>query len=149
MKISEHGLTFIKNEEGCVLHIYKDVAGFPTIGIGHLLTADEKHYGIFNNGITDQQALNILKSDVIRFENVLNAYVKTQLNQNQFDALLSLIFNCGPFPITRGTLGILLNNNEFDKVPDEMLKWCHSGKNVLPILRDRRVREVNLFLMQV
>lgn len=149
LKVSDAGLEFITNEEGVVLHVYLDQVGLETIGVGHLLTADDKTTGKFKSGITRDQAIALLKKDVLATENTIKKYITVLLNQNQFDALASMLFNTGPSPVVTGTLGKLINAENFTAVPDEMAKWCHAGNKVLPALQARRRREGTLFTKPV
>src|SRR5215472_3618425 len=91
MKTSQNGLNFIAREEGEVDHVYNDVAGIPTIGVGHVVRPGES----FPNGITHDQAMQILAGDVGIAENQVNTRVTATMTQNQFDALVSFTFNCG------------------------------------------------------
>lgn len=145
LTVSKAGLELITREEGVVLHIYKDQVGLDTIGVGHLLTPSEKASGIFKSGITRDQALDLLKKDVVATQNTIKKYIAVELNQNQFDALASMIFNTGPGPISTGNLGKLINAERFSEVPDEMMKWCHGGGQILPVLQKRRKTESTLF----
>lgn len=145
LRTSKSGINLIIQEEGLVLHVYKDQAGYPTVGVGHLLTSEEKSSGIFNNGISKEQAIELLKKDLVRTENLIKKYLVYPLNQNQFDALVSMIFNTGGAPIITGTLGKLINAGKIVEVPDEMLKWCYAGGVILPVLQKRRKREATLF----
>jgi len=64
MKISDNGIEKLMEWEGVILHVYKDAAGLPTIGVGHLIQKGED----FSNGITHDQAFELLKKDLVRFE---------------------------------------------------------------------------------
>ena len=162
MKTSANGLQFLKNEEGMVLHIYKDKAGLPTIGIGHLLTKFELASHIVNingvpvsltGGITEQQALDLLAQDMGRFEDVINSYVKTQLTQNQFDAMESLSYNIGDGGFEQSSALVAINAGKFDEVPADIMKWNKitvNGQHVVDEeLTERRAREVKLWNGQV
>jgi GH24 family phage-related lysozyme (muramidase) len=135
MKTSEAGLEFIKDQEGCVLHVYRDQVGKRTIGIGHLITDDDPDY---SDGITMDQALEILAGDVARFERAVNSY-NLDLTQNQFDVLVDFSFNCG-----EGALAQLLSHG-LDQVPDQLPKWCHGGGQVIDALVRRRAAEIHLW----
>lgn len=85
--------------EGCKLTAYKDVAGIPTIGIGH--TGHDVQMG---DKISQDEAYRLFREDVARFEDVINkldhdtmpkADLFGGLSQRQFDALVSLTYNCG------------------------------------------------------
>ena len=100
MNISPNGLKFLMEAEGCVLKIYKDSAGYPTIGTGHLIRKGED----FSAGLTTEQAQDLLQKDLVRFEAVVNEKVTVALTQNQYDALVSFAFNVGDGPAAFLTL---------------------------------------------
>ncbi len=94
MSLSSEGLDFIKKYEELRLKTYKDQAGYETIGYGHKVLPGED----FSKGITEAQALDLLKQDVQSTVNAVNAGlkdVKASVKQNQFDALVSLAYNAG------------------------------------------------------
>ena len=91
MKINNEGLDLIKKFEGCVLHAYDDGYGNLTIGYGHC--ANDVYNGQI---ITQSEAEQMLINDLKRFEDNVNKYVATyDLNQNEFDALVSFAYNIG------------------------------------------------------
>lgn len=142
MKTSAEGLAFIAREEGTVLHVYNDVRGIPTIGVGHVLRPGES----YPNGITKEQALNLLAQDVRIAEAAIEKNVKVPLNQNQFDSLCSFVFNCGGGAFASSTMLKLLNKGDYQGAADELLKWVRAGKDVNQGLVGRRKRERELFL---
>src|SRR5947209_4196655 len=104
MQISPHGLELLEQWEGLKLQVYKDAAGLPTIGVGHLLTRSELSSGKitingvpvkYADGLTEQQATDLLAQDMQPAAASVNNQVKVALNQNQFDALCSFAFNVG------------------------------------------------------
>ena len=147
-RISNNGLNFIADHEGIILHLYNDPANHATIGVGHLV-----HHGPINGnepeefkcGITKERAMEILRSDVITAENTVNKLVKVPLNQNQFDALVSFVFNIGETQFASSTLLTKLNNQNYQAVPNELNRWVHGGGKKLPGLINRRRDEGNLF----
>lgn len=145
MKISDHGLQFIKREEGCILHVYKDAAGYPTIGIGHLLTREERIGGKYADGITEQEALDILRADVARTEKAVSSAVTVDLRQHEFDALVSLAFNIGTGAFGKSTLLKKLNAGRYEEVPTEMRKWVRAGGKRCLGLAHRREQEIALW----
>ena len=144
MKTSNNGLNFIAKWEGCILSVYKDIAGLPTIGIGHLIKPGEQF-----TTITKEQALDLLSQDVKKCEDAANKYIKVSLNQNQFDALISWSFNCGVGVFQTSTLAKRLNQGFYQEVPDNLLSWCKatiSGKTVINQgLQNRRKAEGELW----
>ena len=90
MAIAQSTLDFITKEEGARNKAYKDTKGLWTIGVGHLIKADEQH--LINETLTDEQVKELLKSDLKWCSEAVETSVKVPLTQNQFDALyLSLI----------------------------------------------------------
>ena len=100
MQLSTEGLELIKKSEGFRDHVYRDVAGFPTIGYGHLVKPDES----FPNGVTESQAASILAADVQQAEQAVARLVKVALTQGQFDALVDFCFNLGAGRLAGSTL---------------------------------------------
>ena len=160
MKLSENGLKLLASDayEGNILHVYKDAAGLPTIGVGHLLTATEKATGKINingkqvliaSGITEQQALDLLAQDVKPAEQIVNSQVKIPLSQNQFDALTIFTFNVGTGGFASSSALTDLNAKEIKKVPDDLRKWNKITKNGQHVVCDglvkRRELEIALF----
>jgi len=134
----ERGIKLIKSFEGVRLTSYRCPAGVLTVGYGH--TGDVKQ-GLH---ITTQDAETLLKKDLKRFEkHVSNSVYLVELNQNQFDALISLTFNCG-YVIKIG-LKTDLNAADYESATNRILSYCHVKGKVLNGLLRRRKAEVNLF----
>jgi GH24 family phage-related lysozyme (muramidase) len=140
LKTSPRGLEFIKKEEGCILHVYDDPAGNPTIGVGHLIKKGEEF-----GEITEEEALKILARDLKIAEGAINEYVQVPLNQNQFDALVSFVFNVGAGAFQGSTLLRLLNQGHYGAVPEQLAQWRKAGGQVLAGLVKRREREGELW----
>ncbi|WP_105631522.1 glycoside hydrolase family protein, partial [Cronobacter dublinensis] len=98
---SDKGKDFIKSWEDLQLSAYNDSNGFCTIGYGHLIEKNKceniKLPAVFENGISQSKAESIFDSDLARFESAVKRDVKVKLYQNEFDALVSLLFNCGEY----------------------------------------------------
>jgi hypothetical protein len=94
------------------------------------------------------RALALLRQDLAGAEAEVNQLVKRPLNQSQFDALVSLVFNTGPLPLQK-TLGSCLNRGDFQAASSEFGKWCKATKNgqliTLPGLVRRRAAETQMF----
>lgn len=141
MKISEKGLEFIIKEEGEVLTAYICPAGVWTIGVGH--TGKDVNPGM---KITKEQSRELLKNDLIRFENSVNRSVKINLTQNKFDALVSFAFNVGEGAFKKSTLLKKINSlAPITEIEVEFRKWVYAGGKILPGLKARREREVKLY----
>lgn len=135
MNISEVGLNLIKQFEGCHLTAYKDPIGIPTIGYGH--TKNVK----LGQKITQAQADNYLRQDVAASERAVNA-LKYSLNQHQYDALTSFVFNCGAANLKK-----LTDNNKrtLAQISARIPNYNRAGGKVLPGLTRRRAAEKALF----
>jgi len=123
MKTSNAGVELIAQFEGVRLKAYDDGVGVWTIGYGH--TGGDVHPGL---AITMKRARDLLRQDLAKSENEVNTTIKRPLNQSQFDALVSLVFNTGALPL-RSTLGSCLNNSDFRGASNEFPKWCKATKN--------------------
>lgn len=154
MKTSDRGLAFIMREEGVRLEIYEDVAGYPTIGCGHLIRDDDPKERWQRHGCTWGEAMDLLRDDVETAEDAVRLYVMkpgVQLDQAQFDALVSWTFNLGAGALRRSTLRKRLLAYNFDPVPSEMARWVmarnpNTGQpERSPGLVGRRQREGELF----
>lgn len=145
MKVREiptQAIEFIKKEEGCVLKIYKDVAGYPTIGVGHLIKKGED----FSNGLTEEEAEELLRKDLLHTAASIMRLIAVPLSDNQYSALLSFAFNVGTGALQASTLRSKLNREEYAEAANEFEKWCWAGGKKLKALYNRRVRERSLFL---
>jgi lysozyme len=141
MQLSNNGLELIKRSEGFRGQVYLDVAGFPTIGYGHLIKTNER----FSNGITEQQAATILASDVQEAEEAVGRLVKVALTQGQFDALVDFCFNLGAGRLASSTLLRDLNAGNHDAAAAQLLSWDHAGGVVIAGLKARREAELQLW----
>lgn len=142
MNISEKGLTLIKAFEGCRLAAYKCVPTekYYTIGYGHY-GPDVKADDI----ITELHAEYLLKKDIEKFVDSVNKVMTRygyNLNQNQFDALVSFTYNCGESNLVRLTNSGKRNLKE---ISDAILFYNKSGGKVLSGLVRRRKAEQALF----
>jgi lysozyme len=139
MKTSPKGIALIKEFEGLRLKAYKCPGGVWTIGYGH--TAGVKPGMV----ITEAQAGEYLKADLIAFERYLNG-LGLALNQNQFDALVSFIYNVGTGNFSSSTLLRKVRANPQDNsIMDEFLRWVYSKGRVLPGLQRRRLAVMKLY----
>ena len=121
----------MKLREGSRNKAYKDVKGIWTIGVGH--TGPEVQEGLV---WTDQQILDVLKQDVKVAEQGVTDNVRVALSQNQFDALVSFIFNVGVKAFRRSTMLKYINIGEFGLAAQQFDRW------VIPIeVTSRRMSE--------
>ena len=140
MTLSDDGLMFIQSWETLSLIVYPDGYGYDTVGWGHLVKEDED----YSQGISRDEADDLLLSDLEWAERAVNR-VKVELTQNQYDALVSLVFNIGEPNFRKSTLLKLLNIPG-DQDEDEQFKiWRKSGGRVSKGLEKRRRQEMNIY----
>lgn len=111
-----------------------------TVGFGHTESVTP------STTATLEKAFRILKVDVARAERVVREYVKVTLNQNQFDALTSLVFNIGSVAFVRSTLLKRLNAGDTDGVKREWMRWKYFNGKVVQGLERRRELELAVYL---
>lgn len=162
MKMSSAGVQMLVALEGIDTTIYSDVVGIPTIGVGHVLTQSERASGKImlssgevldiRNGLTQAQVMDLMLDDVMTHEGCVNELVKVDLEQYQFDALVSWVFNVGRGAMQGSTLLRRLNSGEYDAVPDELRRWTkgtiNGKKRTIRGLVNRRNTEVAMWLGQ-
>lgn len=138
MKTSEKGIKLIISFEGFCPNATKCLKSekYYTIGFGHY-GKDVKE----NDTITKSKAVDLLKSDLEKFEKKVNKYSAYDFTQNEFDALVSFCYNVGNIDqlTAKGT-------RSKKEIADKMLLYCKSGGNVIRGLQKRREKERALFL---
>lgn len=152
--MSEEGRKKLAEWEGVRLTLYMDVAGYSTIGVGHLLTKDELSSGKiwiagqpvrYAGGLTQQHALDLLAQELKSFEDAINQAVTVPLAQNQFDALVSFSYNVGAGAFKNSTLLKLLNQRQYDQVPNQLRRWIFAGGKKRVGLINRRNKEIEMW----
>lgn len=142
MKTSQEAIEMIKKFEGFRITAYKALPSekYYTIGYGHYGADVQK-----DMVISPEAAEELLKKDLERFEGYVTTYTKhLDLNVNQFSALVSFTYNCGP-----GNLKKLVTDRTPDQIADAMLNFNHAGGKELAGLTRRRKAERELFLKPV
>lgn len=140
MQISLAGISHIKGWEGFKANVYKDAGGKPTIGYGHLILPYESF-----STITESEAVALLVKDLSSAEDTVNSTVNVTLTQNQYDALVSFVFNVGGGAFRRSTLLKKVNAGQLSAVKTELLKWVRAGGKKVTGLVNRRVADAKLF----
>ena len=149
MKTSKNGINLIKQFEGCRLKAYKCPANVWTIGIGHTGTVNGKPISA-DMTITELMAETLLAIDLQNFEKCINDNVKKPLTQNEFDALVSFVFNNGIRAFEKSSMLKLLNSGHILLAAGQFDRWNKitvNGKKVACRgLTRRRAAEKALFL---
>ncbi len=148
MRVSNNGVALLKRFEGLELEAYQDIAGIWTIGYGH--TGPDVQPGM---KISEREAEEILKRDLKPREEAVARLVAVPLNQNEFDALVSFVYNVGIEAFKGSTARRRLNAK--DRVgAAEALTWWNKATvggvlRVVTGLTRRRAAERALFLEPV
>ena len=158
LSTNQQGKNIIQVYEGLKLKAYICPTGYPTIGYGHRLIEGERIGGKIvqllknrlNYTITEREASDLLRVDLRAKESFVKALVKVPLNENQFSALVSFVFNVGQEAFRKSTLLKLLNAGDYDVVPAQLNRWVYgtvNGKKTkLGGLERRRNAEGLLFM---
>lgn len=148
--LSANGLNHLKQREGLRFSPYRDSVGKWTIGYGHLIRADETHLmppASFKGRtypaikISHAEAERLLREDTQWAVEVVNRSVRVPLTQNEFDALVSFVFNIGSGNFAKSRTLALINQGRKAEGGRAMMGWLKQ-----PELRSRRQSEVALFL---
>jgi lysozyme len=143
----------IAQEEGLRRFAYKDTAGKWTIGIGHLIALPQEQHLLSyttTNQAPDALVNELFERDISTAKRAVTSMVKAKLNDNQFAALVSLVFNIGVTAFANSTVLKMLNTGDVKGAADAMLLWkketVNGVKQDSPALLARRQRERTIFL---
>ena len=146
MKAGGHAKLILKYFESLRLKAYPDPGsrdGTPwTIGWGH--TRGVKPGDV----CTKEEADAWLVEDMKTAERAVNKYVKVELNQYQFDALVSFTYNVGEGAFKKSTLLRLVNQKKFVEASQQFLRWVFNDGVIMRGLVKRRKMERDLFLKE-
>ena len=141
MKASDKGIDLIKKYEGFRAKAYRCSANVLTIGFGHTLNVKS------TDVIDKAQAEVFLRQEVEFAEKEVNRH-NLNINQNQFDALVSFVFNLGVGNFARSTLLRKIKSNANDPtIRREFNRWIYAGGKALNGLVRRRKEEADLYFM--
>lgn len=118
---------------------YRDTGGVWTIGWGH--TKGVKA----GDTCTLEQAEQWLIEDTMQAEKAIIAYVKVPLNDNQYAALMSFVFNVGDGAFMRSTLLRYLNEKNYISAGDQFNNWVYDNGRKIQGLINRRQAEKDLW----
>ena len=143
MKTSDKGIEQIKSFEGFRAMPYQDIVGKWTVGYGHLMVAGDGC--VEGSPITMGQATELLRKDLHTAEEAVNA-CGVELEQNEFDALVSFVYNLGVGAFQRSTLLKLIKSGNKLAASGEFPKWSMAGGKEVPGILKRRHAEQDCFL---
>lgn len=140
MRTTAKGLALIKEFEGLRLEAYLCPAGVWTIGWGH--TKGVKR----GDRIDISTAEKYLREDIEEAERGIEKLVKVKLNDNQFSALVSFVFNFGETKFRSSTLLRVINTDPYSPdVAVQFRRWVYADGKISQGLIRRREAEVKLY----
>jgi len=143
MQISHNGIEFLKDAEGFRDKAYRDSVGVWTVGYG-----TTRIYGKpveAGQTCTQNEAELWLTADTASVQTAINRSVRAPLRQNQYDALVSFVYNIGIQAFQNSTMLKKLNAGDYSGAAAEFPRWDKAGGQVIPGLHSRRLREQSLF----
>jgi len=143
--ISENGYALIRDSEGFRDKAYRDTGGVWTLGFGTIKYPDGRSVKQ-GDTCTREQAEQWLKSDCRWVDACLDEYVKANINQNQFDALASFVYNIGENQFRSSTLLAKLNAGDYRVAAANFDRWIYDNGKIITGLVNRRAREKALFM---
>jgi lysozyme len=147
MKPSKTCIEIVEHFEGFYANAYKCPAGIWTIGIGTIRYPNGKPV-MDGDVCTRAQAEEYLMHELEEKARGVERFVTVELNQDQFDALVSFAYNVGLGAFEKSTMLGLINIRRFKDAAGEFMRWNKGGGKVLPGLTRRRSAERALFLSQ-
>lgn len=145
MKLNEEGYKLIQEFEGLQLSAYRDSVGIPTIGFGNITYEDGKKVKM-GDRITKERADSLFKRYADIFASEVAKLIHSEINQNQFNSLVSFAYNLGLTNLKNSTLLQKVNKNpNDDSIEIEFLKWVNAGGKRLQGLVNRRVKEAKIY----
>lgn len=133
-------------EEGVRYTVYRDVAGYPTVGVGHLITPDD---GLSpGDRVGEGQVMEFLERDLRKAERGVRSLVgRLPLHQHEFDALLDLVYNVGRGNVDERDsprLNAAIEAGDYDAMADELI-YRHAAGEVARGLEYRSERRTAMF----
>lgn len=145
MEVSKNGIDLIAEFEGFSSKPYLDAVGIPTIGYGNTFYLNGKKVTMFDSPINEMEARKLLSIIANKFGQQVKE-VTRELNQNQFDALVSFVYNIGIGNYKKSTLLKKINANPCDaSIAYEFSRWNKAGGKILSGLVKRRKKEAELY----
>lgn len=141
MKTSQKGIDLIKEFEGFRKEAYLCPGLVWTIGYGHTKGVRQ------GDVITEREAEQFLRENLQDAEDIVDRMITAEIDQNQFDALVSLVYNIGSGNFHDSTIRRLINEGCLDirKLEHAWKMWKKSRGKTLSGLIRRREAEFNLY----
>lgn len=139
LRISEEGIRFIQNLEKFSAKAYRDGKGY---SIGYGVRIKNPNVPPISRQEADQMMRNVVK----KFEIQLQKLIMVPLTQNQWDAIVSFAYNIGISAFRKSTFLKKLNAKDYNGASSEFSRWVSSNGKKLQGLVARREQEMKKFL---
>ncbi len=143
--MSENGIKHLMQSEGVRLKPYLDSVGIPTIGVGNTFYEDGSRVKMTDHPITEVRAMELFKWVLRQFELTVYTNTRDDINQNQFDALVSFTYNVGQQAFKKSTLLRRINARASDQSIENAFMMWNRPKEII----GRRKREVKLYFTPI
>lgn len=141
MRLDEKGYKALHQREGLKLKPYRDTKGIPTIAMGNTYYLNGKKVTMQDKALTKTQAEELGKITADKFAFQVNSLIKSKLNQNQFNALVSFAYNIGINGFRNSTVLRKVNIDPDDKTIKEAFMMWTKDKELI----GRRESEVKQY----
>lgn len=148
-KVYRPGIELTKKWEGWVPKRYNDAVGYCTVGYGHLLkkkncdgTGNEVE---FLKGISKKRGEDLLIEDMSKAQITVQLAVPKDIDDGAYAALVDFTFNVGGNNFKTSTLLAVVKKKQFDRVPEQLLRWTRAAGVELVGLKNRRKDEIKVF----
>ena len=141
MKLDESGYSELHKREGLRTKPYLDTRGIPTISLGVTYYPNGRKVTMQDKPLTIEEAERLGKVIADRFASEVTTLIKSKVNQNQFNALVSIAYNIGINGFKTSSFLKLVNKNPNDpKIKDAIMLWTKNKE-----LIGRRKAEANQY----
>ena len=141
MRLNKEGYEALHQREGLRLKPYLDTKGVPTIAIGNTYYENGKAVTMQDKALTKEEAMHLGNLTADKFALQISKLITSNVNQNQFNALVSLAYNIGITGFKNSTVLRLLNINPNDiKIADAIAMWRKDEE-----VRSRRATELRQY----
>lgn len=148
-KVYQPGVKLTKKWEGWIPKRYNDAVGYCTVGYGHLLkkkncdgTGNEVE---FLKGISKKRGEELLIEDMAKAQITVELAVPKDIDDGAYAALVDFTFNVGSNNFKNSTLLTVVKKKQFDRVPEQLLRWTRAAGVELTGLKKRRQDEIKVF----
>jgi lysozyme len=141
MRLDKNGYEELHRREGLKLVPYLDTENIPTIALGNTYYENGNKVTMKDKALTKEEAIHLGTFTADKFALRVSKLITSGVNQNQFNALVSLCYNIGQTGFANSTVLRLVNKNPNDiKIADAIAMWRKNEE-----VRSRRATELKQY----